>query len=138
MIDQEGGKLGGSKVGSVFCKGRPAAKQIIASAGGIKKFCAQHTELEFVTEVAGDGFVKRRSRQKSAQDGCAEPCRLPTHDETIVNLNSQGLPSRPGHRPCKYYMMTWRCSYGAKCIWDHPEAEVSVPTPEATIEEHQN
>eukprot|EP00930_Biecheleria_cincta_P069867 TRINITY_DN5754_c0_g1_i1.p1 TRINITY_DN5754_c0_g1~~TRINITY_DN5754_c0_g1_i1.p1 ORF type:complete len:759 (+),score=115.25 TRINITY_DN5754_c0_g1_i1:197-2473(+) len=40
-----------------------------------------------------------------------------------VQLNSHGYPMRPGKVVCAYYMKTGKCTYGSKCVKDHPEVD---------------
>jgi len=41
-----------------------------------------------------------------------------------VEVNSDGLPLRPGIDPCKYFVEMGVCSYGMLCKYDHPEVAV--------------
>eukprot|EP00930_Biecheleria_cincta_P043475 TRINITY_DN29852_c0_g1_i1.p1 TRINITY_DN29852_c0_g1~~TRINITY_DN29852_c0_g1_i1.p1 ORF type:complete len:559 (-),score=97.92 TRINITY_DN29852_c0_g1_i1:76-1566(-) len=46
---------------------------------------------------------------------------------THVELNSKGLPLRPGRPTCPFFMKTGTCKFSTKCVHDHPEDGTSSP-----------
>jgi len=66
LIDKSGGRLHGAQVLTSLAKLSPVFRAKVEAAGGPKKFCAAHREVEFITVESSDGFVQRRptSRQE--------------------------------------------------------------------------
>ena len=60
LIIQNGGRLAGSQSVQAIQKKDPALRKHIEDAGGLKRFCAQHDVLEFITVAGSDGFIQRR------------------------------------------------------------------------------
>jgi len=60
LIEVAGGRLSASRIIPEVSKHGLGFKSVINRAGGPKKFCKQHEELEFVTSVGCDGWVQRR------------------------------------------------------------------------------
>lgn len=68
LVEKAGGQLGASQVVPELGKAKTSFKGIIEAAGGLKKFCTAHRELEFITQFGGDGIIQKRAQEVSAQD----------------------------------------------------------------------
>jgi len=68
LIGKAGGKLNGGQVVSELAKAKAAYRSVVDSSGGLKKFCAAHREIEFITQFGSDGWVQKRAQDTSSQD----------------------------------------------------------------------
>eukprot|EP00747_Dinoflagellata_sp_TGD_P163577 gnl/TRDRNA2_/TRDRNA2_182374_c0_seq1.p1 gnl/TRDRNA2_/TRDRNA2_182374_c0~~gnl/TRDRNA2_/TRDRNA2_182374_c0_seq1.p1 ORF type:complete len:504 (-),score=97.56 gnl/TRDRNA2_/TRDRNA2_182374_c0_seq1:491-2002(-) len=66
-MDEHGGKIPGNQLGLLYVK-NARFRTFVEAAGGIKKFCAEHRHLEFVTMHNGPGWVQARAKEVCAQD----------------------------------------------------------------------
>jgi len=67
LVDEHGGKLPGSHLPLLYAK-NDRFRAVVDGAGGPKKFCTKHRELEFVTTFGGPGYIQRRAAEASSQD----------------------------------------------------------------------
>jgi len=68
LIANAGGKLEGGKAVNELAKAKAAYRSILDSSGGLKKFCAAHREIEFITQLGSNGWVQKRAQEASSQD----------------------------------------------------------------------
>eukprot|EP00929_Paragymnodinium_shiwhaense_P107222 TRINITY_DN732_c0_g1_i4.p1 TRINITY_DN732_c0_g1~~TRINITY_DN732_c0_g1_i4.p1 ORF type:complete len:450 (-),score=93.81 TRINITY_DN732_c0_g1_i4:303-1652(-) len=90
LVDKSGGTLRGCEVG-IFCSKRAGFKQAIKEAGGLKKFCEAHADLEFVATKTS-GYVKRCAKLVEANQ-CTH---LAVSQQGVVKAVTEFNDSRGG------------------------------------------
>ena len=90
MVSAHGGQVSAGGVSKLYAQ-RPGCKVVVDGAGGLKKFCEKHRQLEFVPVEGGDGFVQRSSQSVAAPTS-KDSIMSEILPDLIAYLKRQGCP----------------------------------------------